>query len=223
MVRNLFFLVVVLFSSLCAKYYSETGQDAYVFEHFFVGQQDGFFVDIGANTGIVGSNSYFFEKLGWKGICFDADPRVFEELDKNRNCKKYFCAVGSREGIENFIQHPGTTLVSGLDRTYGQAHRVCWGVEKGKAEKHFIPVQVVTLNRILEENHVKIIDFLSIDTEGAEKDILFSIDYDKFYFRVMCIENKYEDNDIPKFLEEKGFKKVIKLHRDDIYVNMREL
>ena len=204
-----------------SEYYSENQQDKYVYENFLKGKKTGFFVDIGAHEGIQNSNSYYFEKLGWKGICFEPDPRTYQALKNNRNCVLYNCAVGSREGVEKFIQHP-CTWVSGLDRTYCDKHRKCWQVPKGEAEKYFIDVKVVELNNILQELEVNTIDFLSIDTEGAEKDILMSIDYDQIYIAVMAVENKYHDSSIPEFLKKKGFNCVKRLHRDEIYINTKK-
>ena len=222
MPKNLvyFFLLLVKFNFVHGEYYSETNQDRYVNETFFKDTKDGFYVDIGAHAGVIHSNTYYFEKLGWNGICFEPDPRTFKELKKNRNCILYNCAVGSREGTEKFIQHP-TSWVSGLNRTYCDEHRECWKVPKGVAEKYFIDVKVLELNKVLKEHQIDTIDFLSIDTEGAEKDILLSIDYDQVFIKVMTIENKYEDDEIPAFLLSKGFIKFTKLHRDDIYVNTK--
>ena len=202
------------------QYYSEVGQDEYVDENFFDNQASGFYVDIGAHEGVEFSNTLFFEQLGWKGVCFEPDPRSFKKLKQNRSCIALNYAVGSENKIEKFIQHP-CSYVSGLDRTYQDAHRKCWNVPKGNAEKYFIDVQVVNLNEKMDELGVQHIDFLSIDTEGAEKDIIMSIDFDRLYIYVIVLENKYNDESIRSYLEEKGFKYINRLHRDEVFVNTR--
>ena len=68
------------------KYYSQFGQDKFCYENFFINKEDGFFLEIGALDGIKFSNTYFFEKRGWKGICVEPSPKKFSLLEKNRNC-----------------------------------------------------------------------------------------------------------------------------------------
>ena len=205
---------------LFGVYHSEDRQDEFVDSKYFHGKKTGFFVDIGAHGGKIHSNTLYFEQLGWKGVCFEPDPRTFPQLKEVRNCKLYNCAVGSKEGIEKFIQHP-CTWTSGLDRTYSDEHRIFCAVPKGEAEKYFIDVEVVTLNRIMREIGVNYIDFLSIDTEGAEMDIISAIDYDELYIHVIVLENKYRRNEIDDFLKQKGFQYVTRLHRDQVYINTR--
>lgn len=211
------FVFIGLSTSLFGKFYSEDKQDEYVYKSYFKNKKKGFFIDIGAHNGIHNSNSYFFELLGWDGICFEPDPRTYKQLLKNRRCKLYNYAVGSENRVEKFIQHP-CTFVSGLDRTYCDEHRKCWNVPHGIAQKYFIDVEVVNLNTILSGLNVTYIDFLSIDTEGAEKDILSSIDFDRFYIKVIVVENKYHDVSIKNHLINKGYKMVKRLHRDEVYV-----
>ncbi|MCH9620733.1 MAG: hypothetical protein S4CHLAM20_01340 [Chlamydiia bacterium] len=220
MLKKMYLLFIVCSVSLFAGYYAEKeiGQDKFVNEHFFKDRKKGFFIDIGAHEGVFNSNSYYFEKLGWDGICFEPDPRSFAELKKVRNCILYNFAVGSEEKVENFIQHP-CSFVSGLDRTYEKQHRKVFRVKDGS--RYFIPVQVVRLNDILKKHGIKHVDFLSIDTEGAEEDIIASIDFDEVYFDVIVLENNYFNPFFKKYLDEKGFEYVTTLHRDEVYVNKK--
>jgi hypothetical protein len=43
-------------------------------------RENGFFVDIGANDGLIGSNSYIFEQIGWKGICVEPQSDIFKHF-----------------------------------------------------------------------------------------------------------------------------------------------
>lgn len=56
---------------------------------------DGFFVDIGANDGISGSNTYALEQMGWKGICIEPQPDVYRILKKYRKCDCYNVALST--------------------------------------------------------------------------------------------------------------------------------
>ena len=218
MKKKLFTAILMSHCFLYAKYHSEYRQDEYIDKKIFRGKTKGFFVDIGAYDGVRISNSLYFEELGWTGICFEPDPRQFAALKKNRNCILYNVAVGGKDGTAKFIQHP-LALVSGLDRTYQAQHREIFNVVNG--ERFFIDVEVVKLNDILESHNVKYVDLLSIDTEGAEHEIIESIDFDSVYFHVIVLENHYEGDFFRNFLREKGFNILWRLNDDEVYVNLK--
>jgi len=212
----------VFFQMFCSVmifggYRSEVGQDRFVNSHFFKDKKEGFFVDIGAHEGVKNSNTLYFEQLGWKGICFEPDPRNFKKLKRTRHCILYQKAVGKEKGIANFIKHPTCTWVSGLDRTYESEHRKIFEVEDGS--KHFIQVEVVNLNDILRKHNVKRIDFLSIDTEGAEEEIISSINFDEFQIDVITLENNYSKPFFKRYLASKGYRYVTNLHKDEVFVH----
>ena len=82
-------------------YYSQHNQDQFLNEHIFNNKKEGVFLDIGAYDGIEGSNSYFFEKeLGWKGICFEPIPKLYQRLKENRKCISINAAAW-KEDTEN--------------------------------------------------------------------------------------------------------------------------
>ena len=65
------------------NFFSEAGQDMLVKENFFKNQNTGFFIEIGAFDGVVGSNCYHFEKyMNWRGIAIEASPLQFIKLKK---------------------------------------------------------------------------------------------------------------------------------------------
>jgi hypothetical protein len=64
------------------QYYSQYGQDKFLFENFFINKKEGFFLDIGAHDGVNGNNTFLFEKIGWSGVCIEPIPSVFEKLKK---------------------------------------------------------------------------------------------------------------------------------------------
>jgi FkbM family methyltransferase len=213
----------VCFSSEDPSFFSENGQDAYVFEKFFRDKREGFFVDIGAHAGIKNSNTYFFEKyLGWNGICFEPHPELFHLLKKNRKSACFNCAVTPKDGIYSFIKHE-VSWVSGLTDFYNKAHYEKWAVEEslkyGKSE--IINVTGVDLNNLLRKMAIKKVDLLSIDTEGSELAILKSIDFEEIFFNVIIVENIYHDPDYEEFLEKKGFILKERIHRDQVFISNR--
>lgn len=171
----------------------------------FNNKTDGFFVDIGAHDGISGSNTYFLENLGWSGICVEPLKYIYDQLIVNRKCVCENCALWTKNGKVSFMSLSGyTQMLSGIVESYDPRH-----VSRIKDELNYhgglseiIEVPSKTFDSVVK---VKTIDFLSIDTEGSELDILQTIDFDFYDIRVICVENNYGDPKIDEFLSEKKY------------------
>ena len=70
-----------------------------------------------------------------------------------------------------------------------------------------IKVETQQLKTIFEENYITHVNYLSIDVEGAEFEVIKSIDFDKVFIDIIGFENNYCDNSIPiiKYLEDKNY------------------
>jgi len=225
---NKFFLAgFVFFQQICfATYYSQCGQDKYVHEHYFKNCQNGVFIDIGAHNGITYSNTYFFEKeKGWTGICVEPMPQRFAELKISRNCT---CIQGCISDINGpsrllMVSSPfvNTEMLSGLFHKYDPRHleRVKFEIQQTGGSYQIIDVECYVLNELLEKNGITHINFMSIDTEGGEFDILTSIDFTRFKIDVIAIEDNYEDPRFITFLKEKGYIFATKLEQDILFVH----
>ena len=72
-------------------------------------------------------------------------------------------------------------------------------------------VEVVTLTELLERNNApKVIDFLSIDTEGSELEILTTFNFDKYHFNLICVEHNFTQTkfSVLDLLSNNGYKEV---------------
>jgi FkbM family methyltransferase len=179
-------------------------------------KQNGFFVDIGAHDGITGSNTYIFEQLGWEGICVEPQSDVFLQLKKFRNCDCYNVAISSQsnESVE-FFKAYGENTLSGLNEGMDESHKNR-AKESGKTK--VIKVKTMTFNEMMEKYpHVKNIDFMSIDVEGHEMEILKTIDFEKYSFRLLTIE-KSEPRKIKELLNQKGYKILMELGPDIMFI-----
>ncbi|MCB1108184.1 MAG: FkbM family methyltransferase [Chlamydiia bacterium] len=203
-----------------SPYYAERGQDKFVHTHFFMNKKNGIFVDIGAHAGIHYSNTYFFEKkLGWHGICIEPSPQRFSRLQCNRQC---ICIPGAitnnEEKTMKFID-VGAGWVSGLVEKYDPQHfikhHIADRIKRGDAK--IFDVQCFKLNDLLNQYGIHKVDFLSIDTEGGELEILQSIDFDTNTIDVICVENIYRDPQFERFMKSKGYQYITRLKRDQIY------
>lgn len=204
------------------EFYSQHGQDKYIFDNFFKDKKNGIYVDIGATNGIGINNTYFFEKnLNWTGVCIEPQSCYSENLAKNR--PKSICingCIADFNGSGLFLEIEGyPKALSGLVNKYDERHlqRIENEIKMFGGSKKEIEVNCFVLNDILKKNEITKVDFCSIDVEGAELDILKTIDFVNIEFDIFTIENNYSDSTIKKFMKEKGFKIVEILACDEIY------
>ncbi len=152
------------------------------------------FVDIGAYDGRHLSNTYLFEQLGWTGVCVEPDAEAFSQLKENRKCVCIHSACSDHEGSIDFYTHPGrpmgTTNVDAVEKL-----ATGW-VKKFEPELvKNVPCQ--RLDKILEDHGFREIDFVSIDVDGAELQVLSGFDLKRAQPKLICIETnlkKVEQN-----------------------------
>ena len=183
---------------------------------YFRGKRDGFFLDIGAHDGRTYSNSYVFERLGWRGACVEPLPDVFELLRRNRRCDCYRAALaasGAPDAV--FIHALGVDTLSGLESEMAAGHED-WIVREGGSPER-IRVKTLTFSDLMGYYpDLRTVDFLSLDVEGAEMSILRSIDFDTYDFgliTVECVEER-EGEDLRGFMAEKGYEALADLGLD---------
>ena len=194
-------------------YYSQNQQDKNLEYHIFKGYKDGIFVDVGAHNGITFNNTLYFEKNNnWKGINIEPIKKVYDTLLINRpNCINLNCAVCNNDGNAEFYCNTGyTEMISGIKDTFDQRHykRLEMENELYGGETEIINVKTKKLETILDENNISTINYLSIDVEGGEFEVIKSINFDKVFIDVIGFENNFIDTGIPiiNYLHEKNFK-----------------
>jgi FkbM family methyltransferase len=181
---------------------------------YFNGRKEGFFIDIGAFDGVAISNTYAFEQIGWKGICVEPLPEQFLNLKKNRKCDLYNAAIGSKndESVE-FITADG---YSGFEATMSKGHRDSVKQIFGKLNK--IYVKTITFDRLMQNYPGRThINFMSIDVEGGEFGILKTIDFSKYTFDLITIENNNKD-DVKQYMLDNGYHVLFDVGVDSIYI-----
>ena len=198
------------------KFQSQYDQDflAYI---FFNGKKNGFYIDIGAYDGIALSNTFIFEKLGWKGFCVEASPKNFSELQKNRKCDLYNYAICNKNiGKAKFL----TSNISVLDVL--DIHNTVEHKERIKRESdnmEYVEVNTITFDDLMKNYpNINNIDFLSLDIEGGELDVLKTIDFQKYNFNLLTIENNEPKDTLIDFMKEKGYKALLTLGCDILFI-----
>jgi len=178
----------IKFCELCLESsYSQNLQDLWGLWENSNTPNFGFFVEFGALSGINVSNSYLMERLGWNGIVAEPHPNYRDTIIKNRSCYKEFDAVYSKTGEELvFKSIKGFPALSTLEVSQQFDNEI--NNERRQNALTSI-VKTISLEDMLDKfNAPKLIDYISIDTEGSEWDILKVFNFDKYSFRSICVE-----------------------------------
>lgn len=202
-------------------FYSQSGQDHFLNTYIFKGHTHGIFVDVGAHDGKTFNNTLFFEETyNWTGLNVEPIPNVYEKLKNNRpKCINLNVAISNSNNVmKDFMINTGhTEMLSGLVENYDKRHLVRINNEALKHSCNMSVVKVITrtLESVFLENNITNVNFLSIDTEGSEFDVIKSINFNKVFIDVICFENNYDDTFEPivEYLENKGYF-LFKLHAD---------
>lgn len=161
------------------RFHSQFGEDRYIYEHIDLPGQ-GVFVDVGAGHPISLSNTYFFEKNNWTGVCIDADPIQYKLL-KEKRANVEWAAISPEEGEIDFFQAYSPTYSSTIGKEY------CKGLIRVPF-KNPIRVPSCKLETILEKFNIDTIDLLSIDVEGTELEVWKTFDCERHKPKVVIIE-----------------------------------
>jgi len=193
-------------------FYSQDNQDRYLETNIFKGYKNGFYVDVGAHDGISINNTLYFEKNNnWTGINIEPIKKVFDRLVINRpNNINLNCAVCNNDGETDFFCNTGyTEMISGIKDNFDIRHfnRLQHENLQMGSTTEVIKVKTKKLETILDENNIKHINYLSIDVEGAEFEVIKSINFNKVFIDVIGFENNYNDVSVPivEYLQNKGF------------------
>jgi len=197
--------------------YSQLNQDIEVLQHYN-NKKNGYFVEIGASNGIELSNTYLLEtEYNWKGICVEPIPERYELLCKNR--PNSLCSNKAVYIESNLIL--SFDIANDCDLLSGLSNHIDYHKEKVDNNKRQINVETILLNDLLEESNSPLfIDYLSLDTEGSELEILKSINFSKYIFGIIDVEHNYVEprrTDIYNLLLEHGYKYKGENEWDDSY------
>ena len=160
-----------------------------LFVDYILNKDNGYFVEVGACNGLVESNTLWLEKKrNWNGILCEPAEFWHEELIKNRpKCiieKRPIFSV-SGKNVKFNVQRGSRSFIETDSKSDGG---------------NIILLESISLNQLLLENKSSEIDYLSIDTEGSEFEIIKNLDFNKFRPRIITIEHNYNKNKRKKIL-----------------------
>ena len=207
------------------KSYSFGGCDLLV-DYIFKSKKKGFYIDIGCQHPISNSNTYLLNKRGWTGVNIDLDPkniRLFN-LERPKDINICKCISSNNSEKDLFFFHPGSPINSIEKKTI-----------KNKSNFTLRKIKTYTLNSILKDYKIENIDYLNLDVEGHEIDILRSFDIKFYKPKVVSVEfidyqmkklefknndiNRVLDSDIYKYFDSNDYYFINWSHADLIFVH----
>lgn len=172
-------------------------------------KRDGFFVEFGATNGLKNSNTWLLEKkFGWKGILAEPNPVWHAELELNRNGFIETKCVSSASGnIVTFLATNDTDPeLSGIASFSDADH-----FAEIRSHGQRIELETISLDDLLEKyNAPPIIDYMSIDTEGSEFDILSSYSFSHKFKAISVENNPRNEKSVDEILSSRGYVRVFR-------------
>jgi len=208
-------------------YYSQSEEDIFLNTHFFKDKKKGIYVELGALDGKLYSNTKFFEdRLGWSGILIEPHPEKFKLLRKNRPRNFLFNELVSchKEPLPFRYFIDNHAAVSGVESTLSRHHMETFYESSDKWTKEqpqsTITMTPKTLTEIIKSTGIKHIDFLSLDVEGHEYEVLRSWDF-SVPIHIILIETlgvqPEKDDSCRRILKKNNYKFLTKWKHNEVY------
>lgn len=200
------------------NYTSQLGQDCIV-NTLYNHKENGVFIEIGVGDGIGLSNTYYFEKnKNWTGVLCEPARQFYKSISLNRKAiflnKAVYNTTGEVLEFQEAVDGEFSTL-SEFISTSGIADK----------ENSIYEVETISFNDICSQHlQSKKIDYLSVDTEGSEYEILSQINFDTTYIGIISVEHNYineKKQKIHTLLSKHGFIEILKnkLSWDAMYIH----
>lgn len=182
--------------------FSQSGEDM-ILNTILCSVKKGFFVDVGANNPWIQSNTCFFYKKGWRGINIDALPgsmNVFKKVRK-RDINLEYAISDSEQELTYYMFKP--SFYNSFNKETKNVHP-----DKFIGSKQ---IKTVRLDLVLDKYLPNCpIDFMSVDVEGLDFNVLNSNNWERYRPKIVLIEHKafkanINDTEIGKFLVERGY------------------
>ena len=190
--------------------YAQWGEDKLVWDYFHR-KARGFFVEVGANDPAILSQTYLLEQNGWEGILVEPQAFCCERLRHLRQRSKVFqvaCGAPEQKGkaVLRVAKHNDRSTLATQ-------------VLNEKVEfTHSVEVDMTTLDEIVAQSGKPRLDFLSIDVEGAELDVLRGFTLSKHQPGLIIVEDDVFDLRLHSHLRAQGYKLVKRTGSNNWYV-----
>ncbi len=170
---------------------------------------EGYFLDVGAGDGVYLSNSLLLERFGWNGLLVEPNPRFTASIETHRQSRHArYCIYPELNSAVRFLDVPGLAELSRvIDYVPEDSHERA-GRREDAAE---IVVPGITAAQLMRQYECPpVIDYLSLDIEGAELVFLESVDWTAHRFRTITVEHNFtaQRAEIANFLSARDYVRV---------------
>jgi len=191
-------------------------------QKYFDSEYVGTCIDIGAGLGTDRSNTYYFEKKYWTCLCIEPNPNLYNHMRMYRRLAlNLACSNHDKKSAPFYVyvvdqnnQEAISSLV--VDQRLVESHKEIIN------ETYKIEVEVKKLDTILSRINIEKIDFLSIDTEGTELDVLQGFDIKKWSPKLLVVENNFNDTKVKEYLSQFGYILSERIGVNDFYLRSDE-
>lgn len=178
--------------------------------------KEGFYIDVGANYPVVDSVTKRFYDKGWRGINIEPVKQLYEQLVAARPRDiNLQCGAGSKAGTAILREYIDASGHSTFDAKQKKAH------DASDSYKDY-EVDIRPLTDILAEHKLPQIDFMKIDVEGFEHEVIAGNDWAKNRPKIICIEDNHTTENWAKILTDAGYKRYIADGLNSYYVAIEE-
>ncbi len=184
--------------------------------NYFQRQPSGFFIEVGANDPVTLSQTYVLEENGWDGILVEPQPACCERLREVRKRAHVFqaaCGAPEQKGKARLC----------VASAHGLSALAPYTADKEEVFTHTLEVDVVTLDDLLASLGDPKPDFLSIDVEGAELDVLRGFDLARHLPKLILVEDFVFDLRLHSYLRANDYTLVRRTGCDNWYVPNRTI
>ena len=207
------------------KSFSQSGEDLivnYMLRYLFDKSKINY-LDIGAHHSKWLSNTKLFYDNKGSCVLIEHDPTIFKEIKKNRKrdiCLNCGIGLENQESADFYIMDSTPINTFSKESAYRAQNELGHKIEK------IIKIPLVKVNDIFEKYFNEGCDFLSIDVEGLEMQILNSMDFEKYRPKVICIETREYgtdelENDIIDMMKAHGYIVYADTHLNTIFLDSK--
>jgi hypothetical protein len=201
------------------QWFSQRRQD-FVVSQLLRNKKNGYFVDLAANDAVRISNTYALEThFDWQGLCIEPNPEYWAGL-AYRKCQVAAAVVGRTTNEELHFRYTAKGPRGGIVGDNFENRQASVANKKSKAKDVDLPRYGVKLEEILERfNTPFVIDYFSLDIEGAESFVMESFPFQKYRFNVLTVERN--DDRLSSLLERNGYKllKVLLFRKEFLWIH----
>lgn len=203
-------------------YYSQFGEDKILAE-IFNEKSHGLCIEVGANDGVNDSTTLYFEKIGWDCILVEPNPVLCQMIRVARSSRLYEFAASDKSGVVTLFVAEGAERAHGVSTISSDEESLnkikSYGFTYSKVQ-----VQTKTLDEILSELKPGCeIDFVSIDVEGHELDVLRGFSIERWSPTVVLLEDNsnFENATVSNYMKQFEYVRFMRTGVNDWYAHRK--